>query len=261
MRALVINLADAAERMAFQTRQLAALGIDHDRLEAIDRRTVAPPPEDPYWTGWERPLRITEMAALCSHRAAWQAIARGDDPVLVLEDDAILMPGTPAFLRTVAPLTGIDHITLETRGRRKLVARRPHPAAPMRRLYQDRTGAAAYVLWPAGAASLLRRTDRRPALADAAICAARDLSSWQADPALAIQADRCTAHGLTAPFDPGSRIDRVARPARSGLPLGRRLAYAGRRLAAQLTMAARALRYRPLGRLRDVECDIDPAAR
>ncbi|PWE32348.1 glycosyl transferase family 25 [Maritimibacter sp. 55A14] len=223
--------------MAFQAAQLSALGLAFERLEAATPATLSPPADARYWTGWERPLRQTEMAAFASHRAAWERIATGTAPMLVLEDDALLAPGTADFLERVAPLAGIDHITLETRGRRKLVARRAHPAAPMRRLWQDRTGAAAYLLWPAGARKLLERTRRRPGLADAVLCAAYDLSSWQADPALAIQLDQCAAHGLTPPIPTASAIGRERRPGKRAYPL--------RRLAAQIRMGVRQLARLP----------------
>lgn len=238
MIALVINLGTETIRMEFQSRQLTELGLIFTRLEAKTPRSLPFAPEHKNWQQWERPMRQPEMAAYASHRAAWQLVADGKSPVLILEDDAMLMPGAPAFLGQVETLTGIDHITLETRARRKLVSNTSHPLAPMRRLWQDRSGAAAYVLWPSGARKLLAH---KPALADAVICAAYDLESFQADPALAIQIDQCAAHGLTAPIAVTSAILAGRKPALEGLPAGAQMRFRWRRFAAQLRMGARRL--------------------
>ena len=243
MKALVINLDDAQARMDFMAGQLDRLSISWERLPAVTAETLSPPADDPYWTRWERPMRVTEMAALASHRAAWRQVLYSAAPHLVLEDDALLMPGVPRFLDAVAPLEEAEHVTLEERGRKKLMARSPHPAAPMRRLWQDRTGAAAYVLRPSGAAKLLARTDRAPGLADAVICAAYELSSWQADPALAIQLDQCERHGMTSPIAVSSSIGQVGRPSMSELPAAQRRRYRLRRLVSQIRMGLRQARH------------------
>ncbi|MDT8856006.1 glycosyltransferase family 25 protein [Paracoccaceae bacterium Fryx2] len=201
MRVMVINLAGQTARLAFQAGQLDRLGLPWQRVEAVTPATLSPPSDAPYWQRWERPLSPAEKACAASHRAVWARVAAGFGPVLVLEDDALLLPGVADFLARVTGFQGVDHISLETRGRRKLLGA-PHPQAPMRRLWQDRSGAAAYVLWPAGAARLLARADRRAGIADAVICAAYDMSSWQADPALAIQIDQCARYGIPPPCPP-----------------------------------------------------------
>jgi hypothetical protein len=72
MRALVLNLAQATERLAFMAGQLDALGLEWERIEAVTPDTLDPPADDPVWHRWERPLRSTEMAACASHMAAWR---------------------------------------------------------------------------------------------------------------------------------------------------------------------------------------------
>ena len=237
MRALVLNLATATDRLKFMGQQLDALGISWERIEAVTPATLSPPASDRVWHGWERPLRTTEMATCATHIAAWMRIRDLDTPCLVLEDDALLDSGVPALLAALDyEKTGFDHLSLETRGRRKLVDRTPHPDLPIRRLRLDRTGAAAYVLWRSGARKLLARADRARGLADGMICAAFELDSWQADPALAIQLDRCAAHGLTPPLVTASQIDAAPKPDRGGA------SFRIRRLAAQLAMGLRQLR-------------------
>lgn len=233
MKALVINLAAEGARMAFQEGQLRALGIPWERIGAVTPGTLPAPPDDPRWRRWERPLRATEIATLLSHRAAWERVAAEGEPMLVLEDDAVLAGDAAGFLGAAAGAGDADHMTLETRGRRKLLGRR-HGSLPARRLYQDRTGAAAYVLWPEGAARLLRRADRRPALADAVICAAYELRSWQAVPALAVQADMCGRYGIRAPLATASSVSVEAPPRGRGV-------HRFRRAMAQARMGLRRL--------------------
>jgi glycosyl transferase family 25 len=71
------------------------------------------------------------------------------------------------------------------------VARRAVDLAPnlaVRRVFRDKSGSAAYLLWPAGARKLLRRAERGAAPVDAFLHGLGCLVSWQAEPALAIQA-------------------------------------------------------------------------
>lgn len=236
MRALVLNLAGAVERMAFQRGQLERLGIAIERVEAVTPETLQPPADDPYWDRWERPMRDAEKAILGSHRAAWARVAAMGAPALVLEDDAWLGDGVPGLLAELEVLAGIDHVTLETRGRRKLLGRRHRDCRGIVRLWQDRTGAAAYVLWPAGARKLLARSAARPGLADAVICAAYELSSWQAVPALAIQMDQAAHYGLEPPMQTQSSVLPHVRP-KGGL------AFRLRRIMAQVRMGLRALAH------------------
>jgi len=236
MRALIINLARETRRMALQRAQMEVLGIEWERIEAVTPATLIPAPDDPVWHRWERPLRMVEMALLASHRAAWQRVSGLNEPCLVLEDDALLASRTPAMLRRVESATDIDHMSLETRGRKKIVSRHEHPDYPARHLYQDRSGAAAYVLFPSGAKILIEESRRVPALSDATISAARGLRSWQADPALAIQLDRCTFYGMTQPIPAVSSIDTEPRPSASPRDI---FSFRRRRVAAQLRMGWR----------------------
>ncbi len=237
MRALVINLDRAPLRLAFQEEQAKRLGFDLLRIPAVAAEAVSPPPSDPIWTRWQRPLRLVEMATLLSHRIAWQRVASGSDPMLILEDDAWLMPQTRPFLERLASRDlALDYVSLETRGRRKILGAR-HPDLPvLRRLWLDRSGAAAYVLWPSGARKLLRRAAQVPGLADAVISETVDLVRWQAAPALAIQMDMASRYGLTAPIAVTSSISTVP------LPSPARGVFRLRRIGAQVAMIPHFLR-------------------
>jgi glycosyl transferase family 25 len=181
------------------------------------------------------------MALLASHRTAWGRAIALREPCLILEDDALLAATTPAFLARIASLGGVDHISLETRGRKKTVSRSLDPRAPMRRLWQDRTGSAAYVIWPSGAAKLIAHADRQGGPSDAIISATYSLRSFQADPALAIQLDRCEVYGVPSPLPTRSSIDAIPKPpaATSGYSRAAQAAFRMRRIGAQVRMAFR----------------------
>lgn len=199
MRVIIINLAGETARMSFQRTQMERLGLDWERLEAITPHTLSRPPDHGYWQRWERPMKATEIAILESHCKAWKRVDNSGIPHLIVEDDAMLAADVPSLLDKLEQESDLDHVTLEVRNRKKLIGHH-HPNLPLRRLYQDRTGAAAYVLWSSGARKLLLRAVARPALADAVICAAYEMKTWQATPALAIQMDQCKAYSMPPPI-------------------------------------------------------------
>jgi len=199
MRVIIINIAGETARMSFQHKQMESLGLDWERLEAVTPHTLSRPPDHVHWQRWERPMKAREMAILESHCKAWKRVENSGIPHLIIEDDAMLSTDVPTLLDKLEAESGLDHVTLEVRNRKKLVGRH-HASLPLRRLYQDRTGAGAYVLWPSGARKLLKRASTRPALADAIICAAYEMETWQATPALAIQMDQCKTYSMIPPI-------------------------------------------------------------
>ena len=99
MRVLIINLASETARMDFQRKQMEALSLDWERLEAVTPRTLSVPPEDPRWQRWQRPLRAVEVAILASHLMAWERVIAACAPQLIVEDDAMLAAEVPMVLR------------------------------------------------------------------------------------------------------------------------------------------------------------------
>ncbi len=243
MLARIINVASNTSRMSFQRAQMETLGLEWKRLEATIPETLPVPFSDPRWNQWERPLRAAEAALFVSHCAAWEEVAASNEPKLILEDDALLAADVPAFLQRLESKEGFDHITLEVRNRKKLVGGM-HSSLPIRRLYQDRTGAAAFVLWPSGARKLLARAKARAALADAIICSTYNLRSWQADPGLAIQLDQCFAYGMVSPIDASSTLTKELSPSGTAIHRLRRIvgqARMGVRQVSQTAVARRML--------------------
>ncbi len=257
LKALLISLQTAPERRAFQVKQAQELGLDLEILAAFKPDDLSAG-ADLAWDRWHRPLMPTEKACFLSHRAAWQRVQALQQPCLILEDDALLSRRLPAFLSRLDQVQGVDRLSLEVRLRKKLLGRCQPLAeglgyAP---LHQDRTGAAAYVLWPRGAQVLLQKAVRQgPALADAFINDSTELLSAQAVPALAIQADVAQAYGVVSALVTNSYIQAQGarhQHAASGLMAW---VYKRRRLAGQLALAARLLRHVGHARRCDVPLD------
>ena len=171
-----------------------------------------------------------------SRRAAHRRLAQAEATARA-RGDIVLAGALPDVLSDLEQRTDIEHLTFEVRRRKKLIAAEPaftSGGIAMHRLWLDRSGAAGYVLWPAGARRLLAHSEGRPHLADGVICSCPDLLSYQAVPALALQADRCAVYGIPAPIDTSSSLVR---------PRGRKARKTGgqlmRRVAAQARSGAR----------------------
>lgn len=211
MQVYLISLDSAVERRSFQQQQLKRLGMPFQIQSACTPEQVTNHVQLD-WHSWERELMPTEQACFISHYLVWQRIARENQAALVMEDDALLSSRTTEFLKVCDELHGIDHLSLETRLRKKFLASYINVYGfKISRLWQDRTGAAAYVLWPSGARKLLQRVSQgEVALADAFISHTYDMKSFQVEPALAIQSDITSYYQLNNPLQTHSYIQAAA---------------------------------------------------
>lgn len=242
MKALVINLATATDRMEFQIKQLNGLGIEFERLSAVSIDDLEEGIYQKYESTWERPLRKSEVACFFSHKNAWEEVIRNDQPMLILEDDAFLSQTTPCLLEELINIREIDYATLEVRGRKKIIAKNATYElceSSLIRLYQDRTGAAGYVLWPSGAKKLIERLNRgKIALADAFISSTYSLEAYQIEPAPIVQLDQCINYKLVSLLETESAISSEAKPI---VRAARHWSYRIKRIFGQLKMGSRHL--------------------
>jgi glycosyl transferase family 25 len=242
MQTLVINLKRATERMRFQETQLEALGIEFQRIDAIDAKEM---PAETYTKNafqWQRPLRKSEVACCLSHAAAWEAVLKRQEPCLILEDDALLSDQTGDVLSALESYTDYDCVNLETRKRSKLVSKKKIPliaGLQTSKLIQDKSGSAAYVLWPSGAAILLNRLRTHGAgLADALLTTGPRWEHGQIEPAIAVQMDCCDHYGIESPIKTQTSIHHSPKPkTQNPYP------FYWRRCSAQLLIALRKLRF------------------
>lgn len=259
MKIIVINLDAETKRLEFQQQQMAYLGLKFERLRATEVKDLTTQELNNQKDQWERPMRPGEVACLASHRNAWKISVAENNPVLVLEDDAFLAANTPEILTELEKKNGLDHVTLELRGRKKILGKEPLPltsTTKLTRLYQDRTGAATYVVWPEGARKLLARSARAAGLADAIIAAAYELSSWQIEPAPAMQLDQCKAYGFTPPLATTTTIGTSSHHKPKAENLLQNVIFKYRRIKSQLRMGMRQLSTITIARRRFVAVEI-----
>lgn len=252
MDCVVINLDDARERMAFMASQLEKLGISFRRLTAITPSNLDDHGCAFNWNSWERPLKETEKACFLSHFKAWECAAASNHKTLILEDDALLSRHLPQVLAAIDVSEDVEHVSLEVRSRKKIVSKQRREVSAEHnivRLYQDRSGAAAYVLSPLAARKLLARAKRQVALADAMICKSYELKSFQIEPACAVQLDRAEEYGIVTPFQTTSQIDFGKSETRKKFDL----AFGIRRISAQCRMAFRIIRHLGCAERRSIE--------
>ena len=243
MNILVINLPNCVERLAFQEKQLKSLGLDFTVLKAISTNDISDEMFKKLGSGWERPLRKSELACFISHKKAWEVTLETNQPTLILEDDALLSNKTKDILDDISSYDQCDLITLEVRSRKKIISKTPaftHPHFNVFDLYQDRTGAAGYVLWPSGAEKLINRSKEKPvALADAFISSSYALAAFQLEPAPIVQLDQAQLYNIKTAATTTSTISAEKRPASNQSSQKNNLTFKFRRIYSQLRIAFR----------------------
>ena len=242
MRIVFINLDRAAERRTFMQEQADRLGLAFERIRASEASEISQAQERQLNGRWERPLTLAELGCFLSHHALWDAVAREAAPVVVLEDDAVLSRRLPEALAAIEGSEALDFVNLESFERRRFVARDARDIEHgfrLRRVFRDKSGSAAYVLWPNGARKLLRRAERGAAPVDAFLHGLAELQSWQIEPAMAIQAHLWQARGKQTTIDPATSIQ--APRGRLSLTL-RNAPFIRRRIATQIRLFAHHLR-------------------
>ena len=258
MNILVISLPNAKERRDFQQNQLFKLGLDFKFLDATSTNDINTETYKKHYYDWQRPLRNTEVACYFSHRSAWQKIINKNMPALILEDDALLSKCVPELLKSFTNKKNVDFISLEVAGRKKFISKIGENIvcnSKLYRLYQDRNGAAGYVLWPSGAKKLLEHESLNGiGLADAHIASCYSIKSYQVEPAAIIQLEQCDNYNVKIPYIKALIISTVSQAQN---PKGS-FSFWIKRFSAQLKLAlhaAKILNKNPSRRLININVD------
>lgn len=195
MQILVINLPESTDRLDFQRKQLDRMGLDYEIIRAVSTNYVHERVHYHLALGWSRPLLKSEIACYFSHHKIWQTVLKRDRPALVLEDDALLSRHVPALLKALEGKTDCDIVNFEVHGKKKVVGKTAQELLgdyKLLPLYQDKIGAAGYVIWPSGAKKLLDSARViAPGPADEYISSNHELRKFQVEPAAVIQLDQC----------------------------------------------------------------------
>lgn len=169
MKAVVINLKSRDDRWQGVQKSVNknAPWLKAERLDAVDGRVAPPPAKDvaKQWSTarlaqlfhWYRektiPMSPGERGCCASHLKAWRKCAATNKPLIVLEDDAVLLPGFTATLEQAlkeAPKDiGALWITSKDRGTRKRCGK-----VLMTPSYVWTT--VGYVIWPSAAKAFMK---------------------------------------------------------------------------------------------------------
>ncbi len=95
MKIIVISLVSSVKRRAAAKKQLDALGLEYEFLDAVDGRTsnhflLNRYDEKGFLIHYGRPASRGELGCYASHYLIWQRCAESNESVLVLEDDFLL---------------------------------------------------------------------------------------------------------------------------------------------------------------------------
>ena len=166
MQTYLINLARRPDRLAAMAHQAGILGVNLERVEAVDAK-AAEPAELDRWFAPNGPLGeipAGDKACLLSHRLAWERfLATTDDHAVFLEDDVRLSPGARVLLAddrwipSGAAVVKLEHYG--PKGQRVLLRelRAAESGYQLGRMLSRHTGAAAYILSRPAAELLLRQ--------------------------------------------------------------------------------------------------------
>ena len=111
-KVVVVSLKDSLWRQKVISTQLDALGVEYEFFDAIDYRNadmtdlLAPDELKMFRKGVTSPLTSSVVGCFCSIRAAMQMVYdRGDDSVVLCEDDAFF---SPVFSQVVEAIEQLD---------------------------------------------------------------------------------------------------------------------------------------------------------
>lgn len=259
MKILVISLEEATDRRKFQKKYLLDLGLEFEIIRATSPDTLS---QDNYlhidWLRWERCMRDTEKACFISHLRCWSLIAGATEPMLIIEDDAILSVNAPAALRAIENMKGIDRVNLETTGKKKYINNMQVLCGSLSfcELLWDRSGAGAYILWPDAAKKLINLAEMRgAALVDAFLnSAGRSMNCAQVWPAIAIQPCMSPLYSYKPPIGIDSFI-LLAEPNSAKKNCRKLDTFIWRRILGQLRLVW--IKFQLIGRSRKVLVPLD----
>jgi glycosyl transferase family 25 len=165
-------------------------------------------------------LLAEEIGCFLSHRAVWEAVARGDDDwVFVAEDDLHFCAAAGAFFSNDDWRPGdADIVKAETFGDRTEIAARASSRPfghNLRRLLSYHGGSAGYFLGRAAASRLVGLTERACGLADyilfdPVLGVADSFRRYQLDPAICVQDGRLADESKRKSFESTLELARAA---------------------------------------------------
>lgn len=201
MQVYVINLDRSPDRLAHFQQQADAVGVEFERVSAIDGRVLSQAEvdaqTDPKFEF--KPLNRAEFGLFASHRRVWERLLESTERnAAVFEDDVLLAPELGDVFAAIDQLSiPFDVIKLETTFRKIVLADEAIPLTAdigLQPLLTWHGGTAGYAFSRQGAEKLLARKQRIADPIDqvlfnpmSRVC--RDLTVLQVNPAVCVQND------------------------------------------------------------------------
>jgi glycosyl transferase family 25 len=196
--AYLINLDRSPERLAHMQAQAATVGLQFERVPAVDGEALSEAELDRYrLAAAPRPLTAGEIGCWLSHQAFWRLAATADALwSMVLEDDVALSPNLPAALDAAGELPAdADIVKIDTT--LSVPAELARPSVPfagraLHRLRRNSWGTAGYLVSRRAAAWLAQHARAVEAPIDVHLFSPRSslfgaLTTYVMDPALVVQ--------------------------------------------------------------------------
>ena len=261
MKILLINLDQSKDRLAQQQAQFQDLGLDFERLPAVSINDFSEEEYKRMAFSGQRPMKQSELACFLSHKKAWDYIVEQNEPCVILEDDAILVKDFKKILQEFENLTDIDYVNLEVHGRKKTVAKTAQYSVVdqtynLFEIFIDRSGTGGYVLYPAGAKTLLEFMGKRAiGLSDEFIHSCYELKAYQIEPAALLQSDKCPEYSVPCKYIHESVIAQVKNKLSFDLTANEKSQFKMRRIKTQINLGLRQLKYLEAGVKREILVD------
>lgn len=161
MRVLVINLERAADRRRHMTGQFANVGVPCEFLTAIDGAQG----DHPLFAHYDakrctrfygKPLTPGAVGCYASHFTAWQRCVDSNEPLVVMEDDVVVLPAFPQALQVLGELLA-EYPLIRLFGQRVRPLRRIRQVAGFEliRFLRGPAGGHGYAISPHAAAVLI----------------------------------------------------------------------------------------------------------
>ena len=199
LKVIIISV-EGSLRREFQEDQMSRLNLDFEFFNALTPSSIGSKKYFSSCYDWERQLKETEVSCFFSHYSVWEKISQSNEPVLVLEDDALISCSIKKISSKIKNIQNVDLLNLENRDRKKIISKKPEIIIENLRIHKllhDTTGAAGYILWPSGAKKLLAYKKKKGvSLADAHIYSCDSLSKFQIEPSILLQLDMTPNYGL-----------------------------------------------------------------
>lgn len=255
MRIFVINLARNPERLARMEKLLAAQGLQFERLEAVDGKTLKEE-EIARWSQRQPDgslcLSPSEVGCMLSHRHAWEKIAAMETGhAVILEDDIHFSAEAAAFLKSSEWIPAdAEIVKIETVKKWKtVVSKKSIPldhGHSLARLLGQHFGTGGYIITASGARRLLQEIGPvhmaiDQIMFDPASKLFKRLSIYQIMPALCIQDQFLN---VSDPAMTGE-VTRAWRANRKPKTLAQKAAREAKRLRGQINAAISGSRLNP----------------